>query len=202
MARVYEGASLVAMARLAGQFGYALVACESRGVNALFVRGDLAALFPRRAGAWRVTTRRPRMGVDSGIRCGCGSAILEEPTELIRPVVEPVHGRPGPRSSVTFGNRGQPQRIASTATWLLREKETAAGGLRTAVPPKGETMTKIICVLLAAGRHLRRDVHVRQPGVLRGPGGLHGKCQPAPGARREHGRARRLRRRLRSRGRP
>lgn len=42
----YEGASLVAMARLASQFGYALVGCESRGVNAFFVRSDIAAKFP------------------------------------------------------------------------------------------------------------------------------------------------------------
>ncbi len=50
----YAGASLTAMARLAKRKGYALVGCESNGVNAFFVRRDLmgpdlAELLPEEA---------------------------------------------------------------------------------------------------------------------------------------------------------
>lgn len=40
---IYCGASLTALARLGAQKGYALVGCDSNGVNAFFVRRDLAA---------------------------------------------------------------------------------------------------------------------------------------------------------------
>lgn len=47
----YHGASLLALNRLAKSIGYVLVYCESRGVNAFFVRSDqvelLGALAPR-----------------------------------------------------------------------------------------------------------------------------------------------------------
>jgi hypothetical protein len=39
----YFGASLLALARLGREKGYDLVACDSRGVNAFFVRADAAA---------------------------------------------------------------------------------------------------------------------------------------------------------------
>jgi hypothetical protein len=46
-ATAYFGASLEAMAALGRDFGYRLVRCESQGVNAFFVRSDLAATkFP------------------------------------------------------------------------------------------------------------------------------------------------------------
>jgi hypothetical protein len=45
---VYQGASLVAMDRLARSYGYQLVGCESHGVNAFFVREDLTHLFQER----------------------------------------------------------------------------------------------------------------------------------------------------------
>ena len=49
----YFGASLSALARLAGQKGYVLAGCDSKGVNAFFVRDDLAgaieALTPAQA---------------------------------------------------------------------------------------------------------------------------------------------------------
>ena len=38
----YYGASLASLVKLAGRHDYELVACESMGVNAFFVRGDLA----------------------------------------------------------------------------------------------------------------------------------------------------------------
>lgn len=38
----YHGASLAALTRLAGEKGYLLAGCESRGINAFFVRDDLA----------------------------------------------------------------------------------------------------------------------------------------------------------------
>lgn len=42
----YHGASLRALSRLGKEKGYALVGCESQGVNAFFVRRDLAAGLP------------------------------------------------------------------------------------------------------------------------------------------------------------
>lgn len=52
--RLYHGASLAALAKLGAAKGYALIGVESQGVNALFVRQDLAqgvfpALDPTRA---------------------------------------------------------------------------------------------------------------------------------------------------------
>lgn len=50
----YHGASLTALAALGDRLGYALVGCDSRGVNAFFVRrdvqGDVATVDP--AAAW------------------------------------------------------------------------------------------------------------------------------------------------------
>jgi hypothetical protein len=44
----YQGASLASLAKLGTEQGYELVGCESRGVNAFFVRRDVAAeWFPR-----------------------------------------------------------------------------------------------------------------------------------------------------------
>jgi hypothetical protein len=42
----YHGASLRAFDRLARRWDYALIACDSHGVNAFWVRGDLASRFP------------------------------------------------------------------------------------------------------------------------------------------------------------
>lgn len=42
----YHGASLAALAALAGRRGYRLVACENAGVNAFFLRGDVATEVP------------------------------------------------------------------------------------------------------------------------------------------------------------
>lgn len=51
----YGGASLTALARLAARKGYRLVGCEDAGVNAFFVRNDVAADVPEvpPAVAWR-----------------------------------------------------------------------------------------------------------------------------------------------------
>jgi hypothetical protein len=55
----YYGASLPAFGRLAARKGYRLVAVEPRGVNAFFVRGDLAGdLSPLDAGAAAVAAKR------------------------------------------------------------------------------------------------------------------------------------------------
>src|SRR5262245_2715768 len=42
----YGGASLAALAQLASERGYRLVACEDAGVNAFFLRADVAPLVP------------------------------------------------------------------------------------------------------------------------------------------------------------
>jgi hypothetical protein len=42
ISKYYHGASLTALARLGRQKGYILAGCDSKGVNALFVRADLA----------------------------------------------------------------------------------------------------------------------------------------------------------------
>ena len=51
----YSGASLTALARLAARKGYRLVGCEDSGVNAFFLRNDVAADVPEvpAAVAWR-----------------------------------------------------------------------------------------------------------------------------------------------------
>jgi hypothetical protein len=53
--RVYFGASLAALDHLANKKGYSLVAVESNGVNAFFVRNDVANALPRLqpGQAWR-----------------------------------------------------------------------------------------------------------------------------------------------------
>lgn len=59
---LYHGASLTAMTRLALRLGYVLVGCDSRGVNAFFVRrdraGDIPTLNPQ--DAWRPHSTRLR----------------------------------------------------------------------------------------------------------------------------------------------
>lgn len=52
---VYYGASLAALTRLGATKGYALLGCESFGVNAFFVRDDIAGQFPCQSPevAWR-----------------------------------------------------------------------------------------------------------------------------------------------------
>lgn len=61
----YCGASITALERLARRKGYALVACDSAGVNALFVRRDcvtsgIEPVAP--ADAWRPHRRRLERG--------------------------------------------------------------------------------------------------------------------------------------------
>lgn len=51
---IYHGASLAALKKLANSMGYSLVACDSHGIDAFFVRkdlaqGKLAELFPKEA---------------------------------------------------------------------------------------------------------------------------------------------------------
>jgi hypothetical protein len=61
---VYHGASLAAFTSLAAEKGYALIGCESAGVNAFFVRedtmGDLEAATPE--AAWRPARHRQGLG--------------------------------------------------------------------------------------------------------------------------------------------
>lgn len=61
--RMYHGASLAALEKLGGEKGMSLVGCDSRGVNAFFVRSDLAGdgLARRTAAqAWRPIQKRLR----------------------------------------------------------------------------------------------------------------------------------------------
>jgi hypothetical protein len=61
-ARYYHGASITALAKLGKRKGYVLAGCDSKGVNAFFVRDDLAAavetVSPEQA--WRPHFRRSR----------------------------------------------------------------------------------------------------------------------------------------------
>ena len=56
----YFGASLASLAKLARRHDYELVACESMGVNAFFVRGDLPGCICRTKSVTPVTTTRRR----------------------------------------------------------------------------------------------------------------------------------------------
>jgi hypothetical protein len=63
----YHGASLRALDRLAQRKGYALVGCDSNGVNAFFVRSDcaegiLSPVAPEEA--WRPVRERPGTTAD------------------------------------------------------------------------------------------------------------------------------------------
>jgi len=64
LSRYYHGASITALVRLGKRKGYVLAGCDSKGVNAFFVREDLAAragivaIAPERA--WRPHFRRSR----------------------------------------------------------------------------------------------------------------------------------------------
>lgn len=49
--KAYSGASLVALEKLARRKGYRLVLCEDAGVNAFFLRNDVAASIPGRTAA-------------------------------------------------------------------------------------------------------------------------------------------------------
>lgn len=65
---LYHGASLMALVKLAREKGYALVGCDSSGVNAFFVRGDclsssVTEVLP--AIAYRSNARRLRKGLSS-----------------------------------------------------------------------------------------------------------------------------------------
>ena len=63
----YSGASLVAIERLAARKGYRLVLCEEAGINAFFVRDDLAPDIPELtpAQAYRAKVdRRQALGLD------------------------------------------------------------------------------------------------------------------------------------------
>lgn len=61
----YMGASLQALVKVGTEFGYTLVACDSKGVNAFFVRDDLVSgNFVRRPAAERY--RPPRFRDGSG----------------------------------------------------------------------------------------------------------------------------------------
>jgi hypothetical protein len=43
----YQGASLASFSDVFSERGYILVGCSASGVNAFFVRGDIAGAFPR-----------------------------------------------------------------------------------------------------------------------------------------------------------
>lgn len=58
----YQGASLKALILLAQRKGYQLVYCESNGVNAFFVRGDLIKDHFKLPQAWEELYKPPRYG--------------------------------------------------------------------------------------------------------------------------------------------
>jgi len=75
----YFGASLMGLACLAQRKGYTLVYCESRGVNAFFVRSDVWANLlyrraerphpqPERPGAWDTLERFANLGHPFGLK--------------------------------------------------------------------------------------------------------------------------------------
>ncbi len=78
----YMGASLQALVSVADRWGYTLVACDSRGVNAFFVRDDLlGGHFERRPAA--ELYRPPRFGPKVG---GRHRGHPPDPTRRMQPV--------------------------------------------------------------------------------------------------------------------
>lgn len=80
---VYHGASLTALARLGERKGYDLLGCDSAGVNAFFVRSDLArsaGLSPLSVrAAWRPSRLRERLAPQEAQE----SAALGQPLVLV-----------------------------------------------------------------------------------------------------------------------
>ena len=70
--RAYFGASLTALAKLGIRKGYRLVAVEPTGVNAFFLRGDVAPEVPGRAPAdvYRMRVQVPQVGPKEARRYG------------------------------------------------------------------------------------------------------------------------------------
>jgi hypothetical protein len=62
----YNGASLAALTELAGRKGYRLVACENAGVNAFYLRGDVAPEIPAVTAVEAFRPLRVRTDLDDG----------------------------------------------------------------------------------------------------------------------------------------